>query len=143
RRTQTMPTCDYREPDPDDRCPDPGDPGFVEFPWPDGQEDLPDQPELSKGSRWYIFALQSASGTVAVAETTTGVQRDGGGSSNGEINVRDGDLLVPGKNALSVGSLPVAIAGDPSGCYMATANAGSCDLSVLDVGRIISRSSEP
>ncbi|MBZ0238060.1 MAG: hypothetical protein K8M05_37460 [Deltaproteobacteria bacterium] len=128
---------------PPDGNPAPGQPGHVPPNWAPGQEDLPDQPELSKGSRWYIFALQSASGTVAVAETTTGVQSDGGGYNNGEINVRDGDLLVPGKNALSVGSLPVAITGDPSGCFMTTANAGSCDLSVLDVDRIISRSSDP
>ncbi len=142
-RTQAMPGCDHRDDDPMDRCPDPGEPGFVPFPWADGQEDLEGQPRLSEGSRWYVFALQSASGTVAVAETTPGVKRDGEGYNPGEIVVRDGDQLVPGKNALSVGSNPVAIAGDPSGCFMTTANAGSCDLSVLDVDRIVARSSDP
>jgi hypothetical protein len=142
RRTQAMPACDYREPDPEDKCPDPGDSDFVEFPWPDDQETLEGQPDLTKASRWYIFALQSASGTVAVAETPP-VKQDGGGYNPGEIAVRDGDTLVPGKNALSVGGQPVAIAGDPSGCYMMTANAGSCDLSVIDVDRVVQRSSLP
>lgn len=123
--------------------PPPGQSGHVPENWAPGQGDLDDQPKLSEGSRWFVFALQSASGTVAVAETTPGVEPDGAGYTNGEIAVRDGDLLVPGKNALSVGSLPVAIAGDPSGCFMMTANAGSCDLSVLDVDRIVARSRDP
>lgn len=106
-----------------------------------GQEDLPGQPPLGPSMRWFMFTLQSASGTVAVAEAA--VRGDGAGYNTGEVVVRDADLLVPGKNALSVGSQPVAIAGDPSGCFMMTANAGSCDLSVIDVDRIVERSREP
>jgi hypothetical protein len=138
-RTQTTPTCDYRT---DPECPAPGEGGHIPDNWSPGQEDIDNQPELSESSRWYVFALQSASGTVAVAETPK-VKHNGESYNPGEIAVRDGDELVPGKNALSVGAQPVAIAGDPSGCFMMTANAGSCDLSVIDVDRIVQRSTLP
>ncbi len=107
---------------------------------PTGQEDLPGQATLGPGMKWFVFALQSTSGTVAVAQAN--VHGDGAGYQNSEIFVRDGDPLVPGKNALSVGSLPVAIAADPSGCFMMTANAGSCDVSVIDVDRIVANSND-
>jgi hypothetical protein len=47
--------------------------------------------------------------------------------------VLDADPLTPGKNALSIGEDPVALGTDKTGCYEITANAGSCDLSELDI----------
>lgn len=113
---------------------------------PPGQEDLPNQPQLGPSMHWLGFAVQSASGTVAVIDADIPATKDSTEFRNADpraVTVLDGDLLTPGKNALSVGSLPVAIAGDPSGCFMTTANAGSCDLSVIDVDRVYSRSTEP
>lgn len=85
---------------------------------------------------WYAFILQSAAGTVAVATwPTKAADKMTSGSSdvNGEFKVLDTDPLTPGKNAISVGEDPVAIATDRAGCFEVTANAGSCDLSALDV----------
>jgi len=45
----------------------------------------------------------------------------------------DADPLTPAVNAISVGEEPIAIAPDNSGCFEVTANAGSCDVSVIDV----------
>jgi hypothetical protein len=134
-------------------------PGETQPAIPVGQENLTGQPRLGLSMRWLGFAVQSASGTVAVIEadipeaaadnpkTNEGVpakpqvhQRN---RDPDAVTVQDADLLTPGKNALTVGSLPVAIAADASGCYMATANAGSCDLSVINVDRVFERSTEP
>lgn len=85
---------------------------------------------------WYAFILQSSSGTVALAQWDPKPADDmtGGVSNlNGEFKVLDADPLTPGKNALSIGEDPVAIITDKAGCFEVTANAGSCDLSELDV----------
>jgi hypothetical protein len=108
---------------------------------PAGQQDLDNQPSFANTHAYYAFILQSVPGTVAVARAA--VKKPGQGYQNGEIAVQDATGLTPGKNSLSVGSLPIAIAGDTSGCHMVTANAGSCDLSIIDVNRAIERSSEP
>lgn len=109
---------------------------------PLGQEDQFDnQPPLAGAQAWYAFILQSVPGTVAIAEAD--VKKPGEGYQLNEIQVQDATALTPGKNSLSVGSLPVAIAADAAGCHMVTANAGSCDLSIIDVNRAIARSSEP
>jgi len=86
---------------------------------------------------WYGFILQSASGTVAMAKWTVTSSLDFTNNSNTEFRVLDADPLTPGKNAISVGEDPVAIATDASGCYEVVANAGSCDLSVLDASSAI------
>ena len=85
---------------------------------------------------WYAFILQSSSGTVAVAtwaarpsEKMTGGVSDQGG----DFNVLDADPLTPGKNAISIGEDPIAIITDKAGCFEVTANAGSCDLSELEI----------
>ena len=85
---------------------------------------------------WYAFILQSSSGTVAVAtwvarssEKMTGGVSDQGG----DFSVLDADPLTPGKNAISIGEDPVAIITDKAGCFEVTANAGSCDLSELEI----------
>ncbi len=100
-------------------------------PVPPGQEDLtadggiPIQP-----SSWFGFILQSGPGTVALAQFQT---KPSTSFSGGDVAVLDADPLTPGKNSISVGEDPIAIATDRSGCKVLTANAGSCDLSVLDV----------
>jgi hypothetical protein len=77
--------------------------------------------ELFRGL--YAFALQPETGTVALVEmthpTAAGV-------------VIDSDPHVPGKNAAPVGTLPVSIVADEAGCYLSIANAGTCDLSIMD-----------
>jgi hypothetical protein len=85
---------------------------------------------------WYAFILQSSSGTVAVStwvarpsEKMTGGVSDQGG----DFNVLDADPLTPGKNAVSIGEDPIAIITDKAGCFEVTANAGSCDLSELEI----------
>ncbi|MBA3539681.1 MAG: hypothetical protein H0T79_08620, partial [Deltaproteobacteria bacterium] len=52
-------------------------------------------------------------------------------------NELDADPLTPGKNGISVGEDPIAIATDRAGCKEITANAGSCDLSVLDIATAV------
>jgi hypothetical protein len=80
---------------------------------PEGQEDL-------LAPKVFGFVLQSSRGTVAVVDSET-------------QTVLDSDPLTPGKNAIPIGTLPIAMTGDASGCYMVAASAASCDLSVLDV----------
>lgn len=87
---------------------------------PTGQEDLI-APEFAG------FVLQPSTGSVAVVKFPANLN----GFSTAAVI--DADLLTPGKNAIPVGTLPVSIASDPQGCHVVTANAGSCDLSVLDV----------
>lgn len=83
---------------------------------PPGQEDLantPFSPEM------FSFVVQPGKGTLAMIRPSV-------------FSVIDTDPLTPGRNAISVGTLPVDGVADDSGCFVVTANAGSCDLSVLD-----------
>ncbi|HLU68069.1 MAG TPA: hypothetical protein VKZ63_17415 [Kofleriaceae bacterium] len=86
---------------------------------PPGQEPREGEPPLST-PRMFGFVVQSGDGTVAVVDSEA-------------QTVLDSDPLTPGKNSIPIGTLPVGIAPDRSGCYMLTANAGSCDLTALDV----------
>jgi len=103
-----------------------------------GQETLSDGRALKPA--WYAFILQSSSGTVALATwnaqpaeaMVTGVSDAGG-----DVRVLDGDALTPGKNAISVGEDPIGIATDKAGCFEVTANAGSCDLSALEINSVL------
>lgn len=81
---------------------------------PLGQGDLVNAPRL------YGFLLQDSRGTVAVIDVET-------------QSVLDSDPLTPGKNAIPIGTLPVGLAADQSGCFMVSTSAASCDLSALDV----------
>lgn len=81
---------------------------------PEGQEDLGAPPRL------FAFLLQDSRGTVAVIDVET-------------QTVLDSDPLTPGKNSIPIGTLPVGLAPDRSGCFMMSASAASCDLSALDV----------
>lgn len=108
---------------------------------PPGQQAADGQPSFEDTHSWYAFILQSVAGTVAVAEAD--VKKPGEGYLQGDIVAQDATPLTPGKNSLSVGSMPIGIAPDASGCHMVTANAGSCDLSIIDAERAINRSTEP
>ncbi|HWU91267.1 MAG TPA: hypothetical protein VN253_28565, partial [Kofleriaceae bacterium] len=98
---------------------------------PPGQEKLAGA-ELLGAVNWHGFVLQPGPGTVAVVTFPT---KDIGslGSNDGSVTLGDLDKLTPGNNSISIGEEPVAIATDRAGCHVITANAGSCDLSVLDV----------
>lgn len=86
---------------------------------PPGQEDVPLAPDL------YAFVLQQTRGTIAVIDIFAGT-------------VADSDPFAPGRNAIPIGTLPVGLVEDQSGCFVMTANAGSCDLSALDVASAVS-----
>jgi len=88
----------------------------------------------------YGFILQSVPGTVGIARFPNKPSAEYAAS---EATVIDADLLTPGKNGITVGSLPVAIATDTLGCHLITANAGSCDLSVLSVNSVLARTPAP
>ncbi|HEY5925513.1 MAG TPA: hypothetical protein VIV11_27700, partial [Kofleriaceae bacterium] len=101
-------------------------------PKPPGQEDIGNSKPGS--SAWYAFILQSAPGTVAVATFET---LPATSFSGDEVRVLDADPLTPGKNGITVGEDPVAIATDKVGCYEVIANAGTCDLSALEVNSAV------
>lgn len=102
-------------------------------PVPAGQEDLTQMGgQPLGGSAYFGFILQSAPGTVAIAQFGTRPPSLFA-AGTGEVSVRDADVLTPGKNSISVGEDPIAIATDKVGCYEVIANAGSCDLSALDI----------
>jgi hypothetical protein len=92
---------------------------------------------------WYAFILQSASGTVAVATwgTVPAEAMAPTQDATHDMLVLDADALTPGKNAISIGEDPVAIATDNAGCFEVTANAGSCDLSELEVNSALDNTS--
>ncbi len=101
-------------------------------PVPPGQQDLTAQGgEVVPGAAWYGLILQQGPGTVAISQFATkpSVAFSGGG----DVVVLDADPLTPGKNSISVGEDPIGIVTDTAGCTAITANAGSCDLSALDI----------
>ncbi|MEO7093763.1 MAG: hypothetical protein ABI175_10970, partial [Polyangiales bacterium] len=101
------------------------------LPVPPGQEDLTAMGGAPLANvAWFGFILQSAPGTVAIAQFGT---KPSAAFAGGDVQVLDADPRTPGKNGISVGEDPIAIATDKVGCYEVIANAGSCDLSALDV----------
>jgi hypothetical protein len=98
-------------------------------PVPFGQEDLTAMGGAPMSAvAWYGLILQRGPGTVALSVAPT--SHSLGGS---DVQMQDADRLTPGINAVSVGEDPVAIVTDRLGCHAVIANAGSCDLSVLDI----------
>ena len=89
---------------------------------PSGQEEPVVRPAL------FGFILQPQSGTIAVMEYTLNNPFAPGGTS-----IIDADELTPGKNPITVGAHPIAIATDSTGCFLATANQESCDVTIVDV----------
>lgn len=106
-----------------------GDPS----PTPSGQEDLSSTSVVGSVS-YYAFILQSGPGTVAVASFET---KPPTAFAPGDVKIRDADPLTPGSNSITVGEDPIAIVTDRVGCYEVVANAGSCDLSTLDVNSAV------
>jgi hypothetical protein len=94
---------------------------------------LEGQAELNPPA-WYGFILQSAAGTVAMARWPA---EPADAVTPSEFTVLDADSLTPGKNAISVGEEPIAIGTDASGCFQVTVNAGSCDMSILEVNSAV------
>jgi hypothetical protein len=103
-------------------------------PQPPGQEDI-GMTSRPGGADWYAFVLQSGPGTVAVARFATKPAFSFTG--NNDVVVLDSNPLTPGKNSISVGEDPIAIATDKVGCYQVIANSGSCDLSTLEVNSAV------
>ncbi len=100
-------------------------------PVPPGQEDLTAMMGLPLPAvQWYGFVLQSEPGTVGIVSWLTKPALE---FTGGDITVQDPDPLTPGKSGIAIGELPVGIATDPIGCYLASANAGTCDMSTLDI----------
>ncbi len=103
----------------------------------------PGQEGIAQPPNWYGFILQSASGTVALTTwpvspadslfATGSLPQQISDTPTSLFQVLDADPLTPGKNAISIGEDPVAIVTDKTGCFEVTANAGSCDLSELDI----------
>lgn len=98
---------------------------------PPGQEDRTASGGAAVNNVFYLgLILQSGPGTVALSQFPA----DRAATYDGnEVTIIDSDPLTPTKNSISVGSRPIAIGTDPSGCHAVTANAGSCDLSALDI----------
>jgi hypothetical protein len=123
-------SCEVRSPQLDPKLKTPVGPD----PTPVGQEGL-------KPPAWYGFILQSAPGTVALARWPTGpVQSYPNEFYTGpspDFAVIDTDPRIPSKNAISIGEEPIAIATDRAGCFEVTANAGSCDLSTLEISSAV------
>lgn len=103
-----------------------------------GQEPIGEQQIKNEAMAWYVVAVQPDRGTIAAASTQLhGIADDEEAPyqappySQPDFNLADADRLIPGHNGLAVGTTPVAIATDTAGCHFVTANAGSCDLSVI------------
>lgn len=94
----------------------------------DGAMDNPIRPVL------YAFIVQGAQGSIALAEYDP--PRDATESEVIKLDrpvILDADRYTPGDNTIPIGSLPVGAVTDVSGCHTMTANAGTCDLSSVDV----------
>jgi len=123
-----------------------GAPAFAENPIdvPPGQEGI-----ANDAMFWYTAAVQPTAGTVtfaytkllglADADVQTGVPEYG----ERDFTVDDADRYIPGHNALAVGASPIAIDTDTAGCHLLTANAGSCDLSVIDLLQVVAKGDTP
>ncbi|HEX4449992.1 MAG TPA: hypothetical protein VH143_03925 [Kofleriaceae bacterium] len=109
-------------------------------PVPPGQEDLGGSADVGT-SAWYAFVLQSVPGTVGIATFET--QPAANFTGIDDVTVLDADPLTPGKSGFTMGVQPVGLVTDAVGCYEVTANAGSCDLSALDITRALSYQSDP
>lgn len=98
---------------------------------PESQRPIDDNVPDPQQHVFTSFVLQTTKGTVALVEQAT----DGSGLGG----VGDADHFAPGRNAIPVGALPVDLALTPDSCHVVTANAGSCDLSSLDINSAVDR----
>jgi hypothetical protein len=91
---------------------------------------------------FYAFALESETGTLAITRypalrdvpAFTKESETGWYAAETPVDV---DPLTPRVNGIAVGATPVAVVTDRDACHLVTANAGSCDLSVVDVTRLL------
>ncbi|MEO8552453.1 MAG: hypothetical protein ABI678_20895, partial [Kofleriaceae bacterium] len=108
--------------------------GSGNAPVPPGQEPVVDGMGITRApasSSYYGFILQNEQDTVAIATFATKPATSF--VAGGEVQIVDANRLIPGNNGIAVGEDPVAIATSTEGCFEITANAGSCDLSTIDV----------
>jgi hypothetical protein len=104
---------------------------------PEGQAAVGD---LLAPPAWFGFILQSTTGSVAISRwdvKSPSAFRGGNNFVGGDVDVLDADSRTPGKNTIVIGERPVGIATDRSGCYVVAANAGTCDLSTLEVNSVV------
>ena len=80
----------------------------------------PKYPTLKYYPKEFALVSNSARGEVALVDVPNEI-------------LRDLDHKNPGYNFVAVGRLPEAIRASADGCYAVTANADSCNLSVLDI----------
>jgi len=92
-------------------------------------------------SSWYAFILQSVPGTLGLATFPTKPATSFTGIN--DVSVLDADPLSPGKSGITMGVQPIGVVTSTEGCFEVTANAGSCDLSSLDVTSAISYALDP
>lgn len=109
---------------------------------PDGQQELDDdgtdtQRPNPQSPNFAAFVLQPSKGSVAVVQYSTDPALTIGAT------IIDADPFTPGRNSVGIGTLPVGLVTSPDGCYAISANAGSCDLSALDIGSALDRSRPP
>ncbi len=102
---------------------------------PLGQHDLGGLGQSVAPVEYYGFVLQQGPGTVSLVKLPPKVDFQ---INDTQVQVLDADPLTPGVNGISVGEDPIAIAPDVGGCYQIVANAGTCDLSVIDAGTAVS-----
>jgi hypothetical protein len=102
-------------------------------PVPTGQDNLTKQnaKDALPETDWYGFILQPTLGTVMVSKWPT---QPASAFTGADITIQDVDPLTPGTNGIAIGEDPVAIGTSTEGCFEVTANAGTCDLSYLDIG---------
>ncbi len=109
-------------------------------PVPPGQENLGSGSSVGT-SAWYGFVLQSVPGTLGIATWLTEPASSFTGVT--DVTVLDADPLTPGKSGITMGVQPIGLVTDTVGCYEVTANAGSCDLSALDITTALNYQSDP
>ena len=111
---------------------------------PPGQGDLGSAAgdnENPGGASWYGFILQSVPGTLGLATWPTKPASSFTGIN--DVTVLDADPLSPGKSGITMGVQPIGVVTSTEGCFEITANAGSCDLSALDVTSALNYETNP
>ena len=112
---------------------------------PAGQEPLATQIQSGETLAPFAlgFVLQRAQGSVAVTPPIQEVQLLPPFPVFVINDPVDADTLTPGINAIPMGILPVDIATHPTGCFVATANAGTCDFTFVEVESVLGPTRRP
>lgn len=132
---EPLSACDFRSGPHDNAAPAPVPPNQGTVVDADGTSTV-------ASSSYYAFILQNEQDTVAIAtwDTKPPLTFSGGGQ---DVHVLDANPLIPGNNGIAVGEDPIGIATSIEGCFEITANAGSCDLSTIDVTSALVSASQP